>query len=531
MSRIEDFGEKIHGAAKDRWRAYGLEITNARTLDVLEVPLSRSFPEPSYGKLLDEGVDPWVVAFVRSARDMIPPKPRSRGVSSWASQVIGLRNICADLVEGRISRDRLVAKFSEPRYARLNAQIGGAISLYLAMGHGQSLKGFRLERRRDRASGDIDWIVTGKGRFGPRSRQILAEGATSEAAIEAFMETLGSAPPRRRSSTPKFKLYTYRSDPGKRVHIGVTIGRETVDLQSFADVASARAFLRDHEDLLVERLERLKRLPGLRLESNADRTGGHDLEGRDVTPEEFAATFRFRGVQFGNYVEGPRRQKDLNDTWVSLMDLSSVLGLDPSDLSLGGRLGIAFGARGRGGRGAALAHYEPTMTVINLTKARGAGSLAHEWFHALDNQLSAVLGAPASFATEGCTSPIARDFRDLIRTIRKLPLHERSVEVDRYRSTPYYQTSVEIAARSFEAWVKDELARKGVCNDHLVNITPEDMWRAECALLGRPEDSWPYPKPEELREIAPIFERIARDPFIRDMVRVEVSRDSAPSPF
>lgn len=53
------------------------------------------------------------------------------------------------------------------------------------------------------------------------------------------------------------------------------------------------------------------------------------------------------------------------------------------------RLAIAFGSRGKGN---ALAHYEPSRAVINLTKMKGAGSLAHEFGHALDDMLGQRLG-------------------------------------------------------------------------------------------------------------------------------------------
>lgn len=53
------------------------------------------------------------------------------------------------------------------------------------------------------------------------------------------------------------------------------------------------------------------------------------------------------------------------------------------------RLAIAFGARGKG---KALAHYEPARVVINLTKMKGAGSLAHEWAHAFDDTLGLRCG-------------------------------------------------------------------------------------------------------------------------------------------
>jgi len=54
---------------------------------------------------------------------------------------------------------------------------------------------------------------------------------------------------------------------------------------------------------------------------------------------------------------------------------------------MNGRLAVAIGARGKGSAGfgkAASAHYEPVERVINLTKMKGGGSLAHEWFHAFE---------------------------------------------------------------------------------------------------------------------------------------------------
>jgi hypothetical protein len=75
----------------------------------------------------------------------------------------------------------------------------------------------------------------------------------------------------------------------------------------------------------------------------------------------------------------------LNEAFDGLMDLADVLKVPPQALSLNGSLGLAFGARGHGN---AKAHYEPTHVVINLTKTQGAGSLAHEWFHSVDDYFS-----------------------------------------------------------------------------------------------------------------------------------------------
>jgi hypothetical protein len=63
------------------------------------------------------------------------------------------------------------------------------------------------------------------------------------------------------------------------------------------------------------------------------------------------------------------------------------------------------------------AHYEPERAVINLTKLNGAGSLAHEWWHALDHYFGRQDGkAPSEWVTnaDGSRSlKIAKHFEDM----------------------------------------------------------------------------------------------------------------------
>lgn len=90
----------------------------------------------------------------------------------------------------------------------------------------------------------------------------------------------------------------------------------------------------------------------------------------------------------------------------SFADLAQALNLRPKDVSLGGELAVAFGARGTGGRGAALAHFEPGRFVMNMTRLNGAGSLAHEWFHALDRKM-AIDGKCGLYASESSVGSLA----------------------------------------------------------------------------------------------------------------------------
>lgn len=127
---------------------------------------------------------------------------------------------------------------------------------------------------------------------------------------------------------------------------------------------------------------------------NTQRTGVARREG-DAKDSDFSHVFGFRGVEFGNWNNQVERQELLNDAFDGLMDLAEVLNIPPEALSLNGELALAFGARGQG-LSSAKAHYESNRVVINLTKMNGAGSLAHEWWHAFDHYLSRQDGSASS---------------------------------------------------------------------------------------------------------------------------------------
>ncbi|HPA76623.1 MAG TPA: strawberry notch C-terminal domain-containing protein, partial [Deltaproteobacteria bacterium] len=125
--------------------------------------------------------------------------------------------------------------------------------------------------------------------------------------------------------------------------------------------------------------------------------------GKDIEPEKFLKTFGFRkgwgeegaGMETGKWNKSTL-QMYINCAYDSFMDLARALNVDPKVMSLNGRISIAFGARGHGGL--AMAHYESTRMVINLTKMNGAGSLAHEWGHALDHYMRSLFSETPGMA-------------------------------------------------------------------------------------------------------------------------------------
>ncbi|MDF2792352.1 MAG: system protein [Pseudomonas orientalis] len=110
----------------------------------------------------------------------------------------------------------------------------------------------------------------------------------------------------------------------------------------------------------------------------------------------------FRAVQSGNWVLDDRDSSKwhVEQSAGAMMDMADVLGISEENLGFGGRLGLAFGARGKGGKGAATAQYEPVLRAINITKMNGGGGLGHEHFHAMDNILPGLLRGEAGAADE-----------------------------------------------------------------------------------------------------------------------------------
>lgn len=522
-AKIEDFGEKLEGARKD----YAALLKDAMAVDVSAEPLSKSWPEPDYQKLLEGGADQWVLAFIHAERDEIPTKPqKSWKLKTWVHQVTLLRDVANKLLTGEISKDKVRAKLAESEWARLFNTVAARAELYERLGHEHSLKGievssgvYSIYRGQHYSPAKIIWTVEQKARataFSNMPRE-LASGDTREAAITAFVEKMKAQPTTAEKKTASFDLWR---ESGK-VHLGKKIGRNYVTLKIFDGlypkaVAEARAYMKDHADELTQALEKYKSTPMERRAENQPRVGDDHRGGARVTPEIFGETFGFRGVQFGNYVEQSKRQDDLNRAYDSLMDLAGLLGVPPKALSLDGQLGLAFGARGRGGKGAPAAHFESGKVVINLTKESGAGSLAHEWFHAADNYFAKMGGGKGGFVTAGADNAklrpeMAEAFKKVMTAIRTTGMQKRSVELDERKSKPYWSVKQELAARAFEAYVVAKLQDQSASNDYLANIVSEDFWKAQEALFGHEnEETYPYPTEAEMAGLREAFDNFFR---------------------
>jgi hypothetical protein len=331
---------------------------------------------------------------------------------------------------------------------------------------------------------------------------------------------------------------------------------------------------------LVDEFEKNKRLTPvgvelkeLKREDMPDRRGG-----KDVNAEDLVKTFGFRGVQFGNWVNDKEGRLSLNHAYDALMDLADVMGIKPENIAItkgGKKLGLAFGAFGKGGRAAALYFPGPNADygvdeghVINITKTKGTGTLAHEWGHALDYALRE--NANSTFYSQVVTDlkwaltrtydvPRVRKMFDSLATggrwikgKKRKGAYETAkdyIDFKRWKQAnwnlvgdtdyqaqgnalgkDYWGSSVELWARWFESMVYDLLPGS---SPYLVNSWVRDS--ATTKMTGYRGS--PYPTGEERRMFLSHFERMTKalkfeedgSPYIdtsyksiRDEIEVEI---------
>lgn len=490
---IEDFGEVIAGARKMLAQEYSRKL--AEDVDIEAAPLSESFPQPNYVKLAEEGVQGRTLALIALMRDTIPRKPRGWKLRRWVAQVEAIRGFVGKLLSGEQSVDEVVERMEKTMLRDLvdtaeaikhvaPEKLPQAAQWRIKSGNYSMFHGERFDPPKTLYFVEPPRDLRGKFNTALGNDPAIAHSETREGAIkngrtivDRVLAAESEAPTAERSKYTKVGIY--RDTRTREIYIGFK-GRSTVlrVKAGFENVKDARAYLENSRDEIQATIDEMRKGPRERLEENQPRTGLAFRGDENVTPDRFSEAFGFRGVQFGNYVEGERRQADLNRAYDALMDLADALGVPPKALSLNGTLGLAFGARGHGGRSAAAAHFEPDMVAINLTKGGGPGSLAHEWLHGLDNYFARQdVGKPSTAhiserrrETGLVRDPVYKAWKAIERELASGTYAERSVKFDEARSKPYYNLTIEKAARSFERFIVDRLNEKGIRNDYLANI-------------------------------------------------------------
>ncbi len=502
----EDFGEKIGGARKDLWKGRGLYADDLSIMNDREaekyVRKDNIWKKPDYAGMRDEGIPLCVVYFIKKVRDAVIASPKYYSKD--------------DTREKRLARQK--------EYIRTVRELQAAVAdVRTAEDAAQACDCFMVGngylKRNHEWIGRNDYSATEKGRENPAITNKLLK-ALKVSSVSAF----------EREFTQKAEKEQFLVQKKKKAPAGYSIrfhnsetpySRKTGAYYVMKGRSILRANFATQEEALKWAQDFAKKHrkggktrfvpPQL---AHVRRTGPDYRKGAEITGQQYLDVFGFRGGEFGNWMSQSDRQASLNMGFEALKDLAAVIKVSDQDISCQGTLAIAFGARGSG---KAAAHYEPLCKVINLTKMHGAGSLAHEWWHGLDDYLGEKMGAGGMLSEQ---PRLYAPFQKLLDTIKfkQETLQIGRVETDFYRNSMrmgeecekdggYWDSNTEMTARAFACYVKDRLP---YLSDYLAG-------HADCALTfvtdknGKTNILKAFPEGKEREAINTAFDALMED--------------------
>lgn len=532
--KIDDFGEQIYGAKKHLaelgrfLRSEDITEWNAQEREQL-INKNQIWNKPDYQKMYDDGVPREVVYFIKKIRDSLPAKPAKateeyqKGyidfVGYFRDRAMEMQSIAdieqffkkAVVTSPYVEKDKIyfgTYKATPESYGCLSNKLFKAtqsslLSIkyeikkkeFLYSEDEKLLKGYTFFKYNGE-NASIDETHTGR------------DGKPAIAVSEGYSKYYLYQQPEEFRNPEKWQPDTYVAINKNNKIVGVDF--QTIeDAKKFAQ-EQERENQKENPAPEQTRKKGKQKLTPPQL-SHIERTGYDYRSSADAVEDNYLKELGFRGVQFGNWENQNDRQTNMNMAYDAMKDLAKALNISDSDVSLGNQLALAFGARGSGN---AVAHYEPLENVINITKLKGAGSLAHEWGHALDKFIQANISNEAEiqaivekrygdrqqlavhmkenmlsqsqscyFATEDIysimkpvveamkfkTSPNGEKIKtDFLINAQELD-GEYSTSGNQKGSTEkgYWSSDVELFARAFACYTKDKLSELGMKNDYL----------------------------------------------------------------
>ena len=557
--KLADFGrKKVGGARKD---TYQFVDKNFAEEDFVALPLSKIFPKPEIDKMENK----FHAAFTTVARDEIPNKPRTKyKVKRWAESVDRFYKLVQIALAGDISTDDFIKRMED---ASGLENVTDRVKLLMAVERDQWsrigktsnwTKAYKYVDGKQVASPSIIVSIDGaRERFeGVEKIEDVFEQVNSKLAAEVAPENTG-----------KPMAFEVRGRL-KKFFIMKKGDREYRHLKEFDNSREALLFAKENNAELVKLWDEVKARDNvtksdMRRKTNLPRSGQDYRNGKHVTSQMFEKAFAFKWVEFGNWVKDGKgaqdRQGMLDQAYDALMDLANIAGIPSQAISLGGELSLGLGARGKS---KAMAHFESGLFVINLTKTKGAGSLAHEWFHALDNYFQRKRSEDGqtggirahSFITydpnqkyvriagrgraisqklskeqlaemdaktkgsdyydiknweldpnhkKGVRPEVESEFAKLVKALDESPMKQRAATIDAGKENGYWSRVIERAARSFESYVIATMQKNGYHNDFLANVVTIEEF-------SRNPERYPYLLEEEIAPVAEAFDGLFR---------------------
>lgn len=416
-----DFGEHIGGARKELWSAGGINLEDLLDMNDAEkakfVKKDNIWKKPGYEQMVEAGV-PKVVAYaIKEVRNAIPAKPYVSYFEQDDPEKVKYRMECYVKFVTMI-RDTMSGVSSEEEFMEKQQVV-----------YNQIVDPERSTRY------SISSKTEYTGLFQTKLLRAIRCNHQTFCNYIHYMEMEQFAVKKEDKVPAGWKIEKYSPDGFySRSRVGCI--RDTYIVSKGYSVIEKN--IPTYEEALCKCQEYAKQLRAKKPRKasatpkqlkRVERTGLPDVRnGRDIVGEDFLKDFGIRGGEFGNWMSEKDAQASLNMAYEAFCDFADVLGIPLSSVSFCGRLAIAFGARGQG---PAVAHYDPLREVINITKMKGAGSLGHEMFHALDDIVAKKLGLKKMMTESFEKEKIPESVRNVISAMQYRKATKEEIEAEK----------------------------------------------------------------------------------------------------
>lgn len=480
--KIQDFGEKIGGAKKDLWKTNGLSTGDLDDMNLAEcekyVNKNNIWPKPNFEELYESGeYSKNALMFIKTMRDAIPTKPEIR--TSDSEETIrrkqkeyiefvqefkdNLMNVRSDYNVDWMGIDYFVSR----GYVEKSGW-----SSYEVTKSGQSFITNKLFKAIQKNSNHMELEVRKKNFLANTKQGIKDNFKVHE--IDGWNTTAFSHNGElciRAASGQSIKYYYPKDEAFKDASLYqrgkafitfnnevVFIGNNLKEAQQILNKLVEEAYNKTNQkeetkdEKVANKKPRKQALVPPQL-ANIKRDGP-TVRNKNIEGQDFIDTFNIKGGEFGNWLNELDKQTNMNMAYDSFKDLAKALNIKDTDIAMEGKLSIAFGSRGSRG---ALAHYEPLREVINLTKMKGAGSLAHEYFHAMDDIANKKMNGK-DFATDS----MDKAFSDLVQAMKYKEVSDMTAIADAYAP------KIKEAQDTYNAHLKD-------VEDYIEKLLPDNI--------------------------------------------------------
>jgi hypothetical protein len=370
--RTEDFGEKIGGARKDEWSKRGLRSSDISAMNKREVEKhvkkENVWKRPNWVQAVADGGNRGLLYAQNEIYKSLNTTPYIRGrykatdaqiqenAKLYAEEIAEIQSMAEKATTAADFAKMGTVWLVENGYIEINSVAGRSGMVYTEKYYNSpALCGSNFIATVNKMATRFDLLgdMAAMEGFGLSTADKLPRGYEIRSRMNQYYIVKGS----------------YRvSDYFKTIDEALAYGKE-----KFGTAATAKTGGKQHYTP-----------PQL---ADIHRNGLDYRKSKDAVGDDFLRDFGIKGGEFGNWLSETDRVESLNYAYDAFCDLADALDIELTDIGLNGTLSIGFGSRGQGLSGA-VAHYEPDRKVINLTKMKGAGSLAHEWWHAFEDYIS-----------------------------------------------------------------------------------------------------------------------------------------------